>query len=207
MRLARLLLVLLLAACQPTPAPSPTPVLPLFYDDFSQNRGLWEIFSEDNASAKIANGQMDMTINQPSSVALAMSALNVSDFDLSVSSTLSGGGLTNSYGLVFRYLDNENFYRLDLTGDGLWGVSRHLNDQWVSIVDLKTSPAIQPGLAKTNVIRILAHNSSFMFYANGTLLGSISDNNLPVGRIGLFASTFNDPTVQVGFDNVRVVKP
>jgi hypothetical protein len=179
----------------------------LFYDDFSQNRGLWEIFTEADATAQIDNGQMDLTITQPSKVALAMSALNVADFDLSVSSTLTGGGLTNSYGLVFRYIDNGNFYRLDLTGDGLWGVSRRLNDQWISMVDLKSSPAIQAGLAKPNALRILARGGTFMFYANGTLLGSISDNNLPVGRIGLFASTFDDPTVQVGFDNVRVTKP
>ncbi len=204
-RLGLLILLVTLAACQP--APTPTQTLPLFYDDFGQNRGLWELFNEDGATSQIANGQLSISITEPHTVAFSISALNISDFELTIQTSVAGGGLTNSYGLVFRYVDNRNFYRLDLTGDGLWGVSRRLNDQWISIVELKASPAIQTGLNKPNMIKILGRSGSFMFYANGTLLGAINDNNLPVGRIGVFASTFDDATAQVSFDEISVTKP
>jgi len=43
-----------------------------------------------------------------------------------------------------------------------------------SIVELKTSPAnARTGLNKPNLIKILGRSGSFMFYANGMLLGAI----------------------------------
>ena len=199
-------LTLVLAACS-LDTPSPTPSQPLFADDFSQNRGFWDLFTEDGASSQIVGGQLAISVSKPASVALSISAINVTNFDVTVSTTFTAGSPTNSFGLVFRYLYNDNFYRLDLTGDGLWGVSRRLGDQWISIIDLQASPALQAGVGKTNSVRILARGSEFTFFANDTPLGSATDNNLPVGRFGVFASTFHDPTIQVEFDDVRLVKP
>jgi hypothetical protein len=201
------LLGLLLAACDDGPAPTTSAGAELFKDDFSQDSGLWEIFADENgASAAIADGHLEITVNTKSIVGFAMAAINLTDFDLTVTTTQISGGLANGYGVIFRYIDESNFYRFDISGDGLWGVSRRLNDQWIPIVELTASPAIQTGYA-SNTVRLVVRGSQFEFYANGVLLGQATDANLPVGRIGLFASTFDDPDTRVSFDDLVIVSP
>jgi hypothetical protein len=200
------LLALALAACDLNLA-TPTPAPPLFSDNFSQDRGFWDLFVESGATSQLVGGQLAVSVTKPGAVALSVSAINVSDFDVTVTATFAAGDPTNSYGVVFRYLDNENFYRFDLTGDGLWGVSRRTGDQWISIIDLQKTPALHPGRGQTNVLRIVARGADFTFFANGLPVGSVHDNNLPIGRIGLFVSSFDQPAIQVDFDDVRLTKP
>lgn len=196
---------LILAACD-SPALTPSRSPDLFHDDFSQDIGLWETFGEPNATAQIADGRLAITISAADTVAFSLAAINLTDFDLTVATSLTGGGFANGYGVIFRYIDNNNFYRFDISGDGLWGVSRRQDDRWISIVELEPSPAINTGPA-LNTLRIVARGDDFVFNANGTELGQVTDSNLPVGRIGLFASTFDDPNTQVSFDNLNIVQP
>jgi hypothetical protein len=204
--LAASLISLLLAACD-SPAPTSSAGSELFKDDFSQDSGLWEIFSDENgASAAIADGHMVITVAAPSTVGFSIAVINLTDFDLTVTTTQISGGLANGYGVIFRYIDQNNFYRFDISGDGLWGVSRRLKDQWVPILELTASSAIQTGYA-SNALRLVARGGQFEFYANGVLLGQAADANLPVGRIGLFASTFDDPNTRASFDDLVIVSP
>lgn len=205
--LAVSLLGLLLAACDDGPAPTSSAGSELFKDDFSQDSGLWEIFSGENgASVAIANGHMEITVTTKAIVGVSIAVINLTDFDLTVTTTQISGGLANGYGVIFRYVDENNFYRFDISGDGLWGVSRRLDEQWIPIVGLTASPAIQTGYA-SNTLRLVARGDQFEFYANGVLLGQAADANLPVGRIGLFAGTFDDPNTQVSFDALVIVSP
>ena len=196
---------LVLAACD-SPALTPSRSPDLFRDDFSQDIGLWETFDEPNAATQIADGRLAIAISAADTVAFSLAAINLTDFDLTVATSLTGGGFANGYGVIFRYIDNNNFYRFDISGDGLWGVSRRQDDRWISIVELEPSQAINTGPA-LNTLRIVARGDDFVFYANGTELGQVTDSNLPVGRIGLFASTFDDPNTQVSFDNLNIVQP
>jgi predicted small lipoprotein YifL len=196
----------ILAACG-APEPTIPPGNDVFSDDFSKDAGLWETFDADsNASARIADGRMLITVAQPSIVTFTVAAVNLNDFNLTVTTSQLGGGLANGYGIIFHYLDPQNFYRFDISGDGMWAFSRRHDDQWVHIVELTPSPAIHTGYA-ANVLRVIARDSTFEFYANGVLLDTITDNNLTLGRIGLFASTFDDATTQVAFDDLTIVNP
>lgn len=202
-----LLVAFCLTACSAEGSPTPNPTKALFQDDFSQDKLLWDEFSETDGQAHIADGLMTISVSAPWSVAFSMAAINVSDFDVTVNAVLETGEAANSYGILFRYVDERNFYRLDFTGDGLWGVSRRRNDQWISLIELELSPAIRTELGSTNTLRIIGKDKDFTFYSNGIVLGAISDNNLPVGRLGLFASTFDASTIQVHFDDLTVIQP
>lgn len=205
-QLLLLAFALTLAACS-TPVVQPTPISSdTFEEDFSKDTGIWQTFTETGGSAKIVDGQMDIVVGSPFTVSLSIAALNLADFDLTLITTPIINGTANGYGVIFRYLDLQNFYRFDVGGDGKWGVSRRLRDQWLHLSELKVSPAIKTGTTP-NTLRIVARADKFEFYANGTLLGTISDANLPLGRIGIFASTFDDAKTEIKFDNIRVSKP
>jgi hypothetical protein len=202
-----LVAAVILAACGAPPSPTLTSSPQIFSDDFSQDLKLWETFAEPGATARIVDGQLQIALTSQAAFAFTMAAINVTDFDLTVDTALGGGGLTNSYGIIFRYIDAQNFYRFDVTGDGLWGLSRRNNDQWISLRELEATSAINTGLSAANALRIVARGGGFTFHANGVELGRLEDNTLPVGRVGLFVSTFDDPTAQVSFDNLTIVKP
>lgn len=195
-----------LAACA-SPTPTAPVNKPLFADDFSQDNGLWETFIEDGATAQLVDGQLALANNLPSRVTISVAALNVADFDLTVEATFVEGGSANSYGVLFRYLNDKSFYRLDFTDDGYWGVSRRMDENWISISELAASPALHTGLNAQNLIRLTAQGDTFTVYANGRPLGTVTDSAIEIGRLGVFVSTFDDPTVQARFDNVRVIKP
>lgn len=206
MSLVILTLGLVLSACGAS-TPTPAPDKPLFFDDFTQDNGLWETFTEEGATAQIADGQITLANSQPATVALSVAALNVGDFDMTMTATFVDGDSANSYGIIFRYLNEQTFYRLDLTGDGYWGISRRLDESWVSVNELRASPAIHTGPGAVNTVRLTAQANNFAVYANDMLLGTVADNTLEIGRIGVFVSTFDNANVRAQFDNIRVVKP
>jgi hypothetical protein len=200
------LAALAVAACgSPTLTPPDSPFL--FRDSFTQDLSLWDVFEEPGAISEIVDGHLRLTVSEPSSVAFTLAALNVADFDLTVQTVHLTGGAANTYGVIFRYIDSGNFYRFDISGDGLWGVSRRQGDQWISIVELTASPNIHTAPPAANALRLVARADEFVFYANDLEVGRIRDNNLPVGRIGLFASTFEEAPIQVSFDDLVVVAP
>jgi len=41
-------------------------------------------------------------------------------------------------------------------------------------------------------------------YVNGEELASVEDSSFERGDVGLFASTFTDPNVEVEFDNLEI---
>jgi hypothetical protein len=204
------LLGVLLFALSACDSASATPTLVSatnFQDDFSKNTGFWQTFTEPTTSAKISEGTLNMSVTAPFTVGVSVAALNMSDFDFTVTTTQVGMGSANGYGMVFRYVDTQNFYRFDIGGDGKWAMTRRIPNDWKHITDLKSSPAIKSGNNAVNTLRVVARGNTFEFYANGVLLDTVTDNTLPLGRIGLFASTFDDAKADVKFDNVKVTKP
>lgn len=197
----------LLSACDSTISTPPPAGTINFQDDFSKDTGFWQTFSETTTSAKISDGVLNMNATAPFMVGISVAALNMNDFDFTVTSTQVSSGTANGYGMIFRYVDAQNFYRFDIAGDGKWAMSRRLRDQWIQISELKVSPAIKLGNNVSNTLRLVARGDKFEFYANGVLLDTFTDKTLPLGRLGLFVSTFDDPKAEVKFDNVKVTKP
>ena len=128
------------------------------------------------------------------------------DFDLSVEATMLEGDRRSSYGLLFRMQDTEQFYRFEITADGLFIVERRNSDSsWTRLInDWTSSPAINQGLAATNQLRVIAVGPTLSFYVNGNLLQTVQDSQFRSGAIALDAGTFGQGGLRVAFDNVVV---
>jgi hypothetical protein len=110
-------------------------------------------------------------------------------------STSLGGGFTwnfrESNGIEAHYfgpsrtLSNGEWHHVAVTFDRGGNATAYLDGLLVNETPIGAGvPSVdtQPGLA-TNTIRVLARGSRFEFYANGALLGRLTDSNLPVGRM------------------------
>jgi len=102
--------------------------------------------------------------------------------------------------------DEQQFYRFDITGNGLFIVERHNGDgTWTRLVQEWTpASALNQGLNVTNRLRVLASGQSLTFYANDVLLTQVNDATYADGLIGLDAGTFGGSNLQVAFDNLTI---
>lgn len=204
--------VLVLGACArleagppPTPAGAGVSAGTVFYDSFEQDAGVWDVYDAAEASAVIADGELGISVTDAGQVAISLVGFNLSDFDLSVDAVQAEGPVDNGYGIIFRYLGPDDFYRFDISGDGHWGLSRYVNDDWTLLVPLTASDAIRPP-GETNTLRVVMQGTTAQLFVNGVNLHE-AEVLRGTGRVGLFASSFDAANVRVQFDNVTVRNP
>jgi hypothetical protein len=132
-----------------------------------------------------------------------------SDFTLEVDATLLEGPLDTTYGVLFRMQNPSQFYRYEVTGDGLYMIERRNSDgSWSRLSqDWVESPAIRQGVGVTNRLQIVAVGTNFAFYVNDVLLKQVQDTSYSQGNLALDAGTFGQPGARVAFTNLIVRRP
>jgi hypothetical protein len=196
---------LLLTACVDT---SETSSNVLFRDEFVAGQtGAWVLEGDAEGRTSILDERLLIEIGEPNTLQFAtLEEPAFSDFDLSVEARMLEGDRRSSYGILFRMQDTEQFYRFEITADGLFIVERRNADgSWSRLVDDWTpSPAINQGLAVANQLRVIAIGPTLSFYVNDNLLHTAQDEQIRTGTIGLDAGTFGQGGLRVTFDKVVV---
>lgn len=112
-------------------------------------------------------------------------------------------------GLIFRYLNNNNFFLFEVCQDGRYNVGDFVNNQSSALYPVAhTSSAIQQGLNKRNVIAITIQGDTANMYVNGKNIDSatskvLTGSTFKQGGAGLMAADTPDPTA-VTYTNALV---
>jgi tetratricopeptide (TPR) repeat protein len=194
---------------RPTPEPPvlPTPAFPLAWqDDFSTPEGGWVETSDLQSVKKYETGQYHINVNASELFIWSTAGQDLTDFIVEIEATQAGGPNDNGYGLLFRFQDDQHFYRFDISGDGFYLLSKRSEDQWVTLVDWTESPFIHKGQA-TNRLKVICQGSQISLYVNDRHLTDFSDVSYSHGDIGLFAGTLSQGGVHISFDNLKVWAP
>ena len=64
-----------------------------------------------------------------------MIGLEFDDFEIEFEVALVEGDSYNDAGLLFRFQDRDNYYELDLNGEGSFAVGKQIDGEWHQIVD------------------------------------------------------------------------
>jgi len=198
--LSLLCVLIILTACQSAPPVSDLP----FRDDFSNTASGWS--TTDTGQLKIAyqDGGLHFVVGALDSTGWAVAGKRADDFILDVDAAQIEGPDDNHYGVIVRYADEKNFYRLDVSGDGYYSVHRFRNGAWEKLIDWPESAAIQQG-ATTNHLRVIADGPKLTWVVNGTILAEIDAVDILSGDVGLTAGAFFDQAgVHIAFDNFEV---
>lgn len=118
-----------------------------------------------------------------------------------------GGPDENRIGLICRS-DGENHYFFIISSDGYYGLGLFKNHQ-ASLLGqstMQSSSDIKTG-TDINHLRLDCNGSNLDGYVNGTQVARAQDSTLTRGDVGLLAGTFDQPGVDIVFDNFVVVKP
>jgi hypothetical protein len=196
--------ILVLSACAPALTPLP------FADDFATTSNGWKTASDEAIQISQQDGALHFTIGDLDTIAWSTPTdKRFGDFLLDVDATQVEGPNDNTYGVIFRYQDDRNFYRFDISGDGYFAVFKRKDGAWSKVQDYVESTAVKQGNT-TNHLQVIAKGNQFTFNVNGETVKAFSDGDFASGNIGMTAGTlFENAGVRIAFDNLTVneVKP
>ncbi len=176
----------------------------VYEEDYSDSFSGWDDAFDAYTRKVYGNNRYNIEVYASNLVAWGLANRIVADFEIEVDAKLEDGVESNSYGLLFRFQDRDNFYRFDISGDGYYLFSKFVNGEWETMVDWTRSEAINQGVGATNVLKVSAFGSNLTLWANGQQLVTLEDSSLSAGNFGFFTGTFSDPYSWVSFDNLKM---
>ncbi|MGB1250582.1 MAG: hypothetical protein ACPG8W_08235 [Candidatus Promineifilaceae bacterium] len=185
----------------------------LFSDSFAAETVCgWALFNG-GESAEIIDGVLRITAATNGLIAWSNPGYSFTDSEMTVQTRQLTGPNDNAYGVICRYLDDENFYIFLISGDGYYAIGKYQTG--ISQIQYLTGAApdhyIQSDVisqgATLNQLRVRCVGNRLSMYANGTLLTEVEDSTFTSGDIGVAAGVFDAGRLVVEFDNVQVTNP
>lgn len=175
-----------------------------FSDNFDAP-GDWRTISDPEVEIAYADSGLSIEVKVLDRTAWTVASRSFKDMVVSVDATPIGGPDDNAYGLVVRHVDDRNFYRFEISGDGYFAVQAPQGTLgWEFLVDWTESPAIRKG-RETNHLKVECRGSTMVFYVNDVELTRVVDNRYREGDVGLIAGTFyTEAGTHILFDNFGV---
>ena len=204
-----------LAVSTATPTSPPTFVVPtdvpvLFFDDFSQpGAGPWPVMYGPWGAMGYMSGGYRITVSLPQTDVWAVAGLRVADVRVEVDAVAVSGSEYNSFGVLCRYQDEDNFYFFVLSNAGYYAIVKKEGGEQHQLTperQFARREVIRPGGA-LNRVAAECQGNTLRLYANGVLLVEVEDQGqvLGPGDVGILAGAFTDAGVIIHFDNFLVV--
>lgn len=189
-------------------SPKATTVGMLFEDDFSETSSGWDRYESEIGKTDYGDEAYHIIVNEPITDLFANPYKSFDDAIVEVKAARQSGPVNNSFGVICRYQDEENFYAALITSDGYAGIFE-VNDGKYSLMghdEMIPVPAILGGTA-ANLLYFECIGNSFSLAVNDTPVDTQTDKSFKKGDIGLIAGTFEDAGVHIAFDDIRVWQP
>jgi len=181
----------------------------LFQDDFSDSSSGWPVDADTDKSASYtADNQYLLQAFTAKQDVWAHPGQSFGDVRVEVDATKSSGPEDNSFGLVCRFVDNDNFYFFVVSSDGYQAIGKYQAGQfsYLSADKMQSTSNVKSGTA-VNHLRADCIGSTLTLYINGQQTSSVSDSSFSTGDVGVIVGTFDTPNVGILFDNFVVYKP
>lgn len=176
---------------------------PALSDNFSRNTNQWTVDTGGDALRTISRGRL--TIQIPEAELFRWSTLDTgdgyADFYAEVHARHIAGPVDAMMGLIFRYVDVDNFYAFVVSADGWYALLKYVDGEVSRPVDWAESEALETGEGAVNSLGLLANGREIALYANDEELDRVQDRSFADGAIALLAGTNNEGDLEVGFDN------
>jgi hypothetical protein len=206
--------VLLISACSVLQkgnevVPTAHPGWIFFQDDFSSSPNGWGTLGREGGEAIFEYGGLVLKVNTPNSLYWTINEQKYSDTEIDVDAVLLDGPTNDNFGVICRFVDNDNFYGFLVTHDGYYGIFKMQAGKMIlsgNKLNLDFSEAIRQG-GVVNHISAECNGKILKLTVNDSLLAEIQDESFQSGQVGLIAGAYNIAGVQVLFDNLKVTQP
>jgi hypothetical protein len=180
----------------------------LFQDDFSDAGSGWATWNRDGSEVAYRSGGLAIRVNEVRYDYWSRPGKRFADAILAVDSNKISGTDNNDFGLICRYRNSDNFYAFLISSDGYYGIVRVQdgNYQILGADSLQFHEAIRTGDA-ANQLQAECNGNQLTFLVNGVIVGQAQDSTFSAGEVGLLAGTYDEPGVEILFDNFIVIQP
>jgi hypothetical protein len=201
-----------------TPTPTPTPEVKAWNFDqdkahaapagWKATEGDWEVIPDPSAPSQpntyglpagrtIASLTHGLAYNVET---IVTDPREYADFTLEASFKSAGGRFDCSGGLIFRYVNPQNFYLLSAGCPSDYFALSRMNKGTMENLKQQVVPTDKDTWYK---LKVLAQGSHFTVYDDNKMIFDIDDGKIAKGRIGLWASDDS----QARFDDVTITLP
>jgi hypothetical protein len=203
-----LLLCTLLLSATPAAAQATDPDVwregdPVVTDNFSRNTGQWTLDTGGDAVRSISRSRLVVSV--PEEELFRWSTLDLADpfkdFLVEVDVIHMAGPVDAMAGIIFRYLDVDNFYAFLVSPDGWYALLAYVDGELERPVDWAESDVLDVGEGSRNTLAVLANGREIRLYANDEELDRVQDRSFTEGQIALVAGTNAEGGLDIGFDN------
>jgi len=180
----------------------------LFQDGFSDPSSGWDRVRTQEGMTDYEGERYRIVVNVPNADYWANPGLNFTDVSIEVDAGKISGPDDNDYGLLCRYQNTENFYFLIISSDGYYGIGKVQDGEQ----ELLHPPQMYHSDViftdnQSNHIRAECSGSHLALTVNGVMIAETSDSSFQEGDIGLIVGSFDNPGVDIWFDNLAVLVP
>ncbi len=180
----------------------------LFQDDFSSTGSGWATWSQESSEVSYRSGGLSIRVSQPRYDYWSRPGKRFTDTIIAVDASRVSGSDNNDFGVICRYRNSDNFYAFLISSDGYYGIVRVHEGQYqvLGADSLQFAETIQQGDA-ANQIQAECNGPNLTLAVNGSVLHQVQDSAFQSGEVGLLAGAYDEPGVEVLFDNFIVIKP
>jgi hypothetical protein len=180
----------------------------IYHDDFSDSSSGWPQTSGPNGAIGYDGGTFRIRVLTPNYDLWAFPGQEFGNVQLEANATRLAGPDSNRFGLICRYRDSQNFYFFIISSDGYFAIGKVSGGVRTLIGQemMAYSPEIVRGNGP-NHLRFDCFNKTLTAFVNGKIVAITTDADLTSGDAGLLAGAFDQPGVDVSFDDFVVIKP
>ncbi len=188
-----------------TPAPTTTPDV-IFNENFEGSGGAWPPADQDTYSYGTALGGFRIIVKSAQVDSWTVRNREFTDVRLEVEVSRLAGPEAGVGGLICRFQNSGNYYAGVVDGQGGYRIIEKRGGVNNDLVEPGQADVIVTG-EEFNRIRFDCVGDVLTLYVNGQKMAEVQDDSFTEGNVGLLASTFELPGLEVLFDNFLIARP
>lgn len=173
-----------------------------FFDPLTSSNSQWDTGSE----CQFTSSGYEVSIAQAGYFQWCLNTQQVGEMAYQATMIIQQG---DCGGLVYRYVDTNNFYFFEVCQDGTYNSGDEVSGKiYMLYSSFKSSSAIQQGTSQQNVIAVVVQGNTINMYVNGTNIDTatsdaLTNSSFSKGSVGMLADDRNDST-SVSYTNALV---
>ncbi len=180
----------------------------LLSETFSSVDSGWPVINQNGSFVIYQADGLRFLIEKSNLDLISSPGFRFSDVRVEVEAIKIDGPDNNTYGIICRRQDDKNYYAFVISSDGYTGIIKVVegNYQLINGTTLEFAPAVNQGRS-INYLSATCQGNMLSFNVNGEKQFDIQDDQFTQGSVGLIAGSFDEPGVDIFFDNLTVFQP